>query len=49
MFEPEEPESFNENKMWYAQLVGPCLTDHGDQKWRAAISTPSGIVICPPW
>ena len=53
--------SFNENKMWYAQLVGPyllpssetwfsgdfglpcfcggpCLTDHGEQKWRAVDS-----------
>eukprot|EP00913_Durusdinium_trenchii_P033373 g31242.t1 len=49
MFEPEEPESYNENKMWYAQLVGPSLTEYGSQKWRAAVATPSGILACPPW
>eukprot|EP00439_Symbiodinium_sp_Y106_P085390 s125_g28.t1 len=48
MFEPEEPESKNESKMWYSQLVGPSLKDFGEGKWRAVVPV-DNIMCCPPW
>ncbi|CAE7822799.1 unnamed protein product [Symbiodinium sp. CCMP2456] len=48
MFEPEEPESKNESKMWYSQLVGPSLKDFGEGKWRAVVPV-DNILCCPPW